>query len=88
MRWPKRVVAGEAVMQVDRVGVARDAGEGRDIGFGHGLAEHRRHAGLEILEIKAVHGRERIRHFCFSPPSQILAGGALLPRCGACATVR
>jgi len=57
----ERLVGGEAVVQVDRVGVARHAGEGGDVGFRHGLAEHRRHADLEVFQVKAVHGRKGVR---------------------------
>src|SRR5258708_7113623 len=60
----------KTVVQVERVGVAGDAGEGCDVGLGHRLAEHRRHADREVLEIKAVHGRKRIRHFRCSPPAK------------------
>jgi hypothetical protein len=50
--------ARKAVVQMDRVGVTRDAGESHDVGLCDRLAEHRRHADLEVVEIKAGHGRE------------------------------
>jgi len=54
--------AREAVMQMDRVGVARDSGEGQDIGVGHRAAEHGLLTDLEVFEIEAVHGRKIARH--------------------------
>src|SRR3546814_18746021 len=57
---------GEALVEVDRVGVAGDAGEHGDVGVADGLRENGRHAHREFLDevpMLFLHPKLSLRHY-------------------------